>query len=353
MSPAQAPSTVLSANAPSRWRRVAPALTLAVLAPAIAEVLSGSTRLSFLFVLIPEIMVWGCGALLIRELARRWRAGGLSLVLLGLALAVAEEWVIQQTSLAPLPWVHTPYGRLWGVNWIWFLFMLAYEAVWVVLVPIQLTELIFRRRRNQRWLGKAGLIIATILFLLGSLLAWFLWTHVARPKTYHVPVYQPPALQILLGLLMIAGLVLAAYALRKAGAAPRPNRRVPPPWVAFTAALLLGVPWYALMAVLFGVRVAAPFWVPFLLGVIWAAIAWSLFFRWTSASGWTDIHRWALCFGAMLVIMGCGFLGSGSWPRADLVFKIVLNALAVLALLLLLRRLRQGPETQPPTTRFS
>jgi hypothetical protein len=35
-----------------------PALTLALLAPVVAEVLFGSTRLSFIFVLIPEIMVW-------------------------------------------------------------------------------------------------------------------------------------------------------------------------------------------------------------------------------------------------------------------------------------------------------
>ena len=100
----------------SARRLIAPAITLILLAPFVAEVLSGATRLSFLFVFIPEAMVWGCGALLIRELHCRWRAGAPSLVLLGLALAVAEEWVIQQTSLAPLPWVHTTYGRLWGVN---------------------------------------------------------------------------------------------------------------------------------------------------------------------------------------------------------------------------------------------
>ena len=49
--------------------------TLLVMAPVIAEVLSGATRLSVLFVLIPEIMVWGVGALLARELVRRWLGG--------------------------------------------------------------------------------------------------------------------------------------------------------------------------------------------------------------------------------------------------------------------------------------
>lgn len=98
---------------PTRLGRAAPVVLLLLLAPIIGEVLSGATRLSYIFVLIPQVMVWGCGALIIRELVRRWRGGGTSLLLLGLALAVAEEFIIQQTSLAPLPWLTTQiaYGR--------------------------------------------------------------------------------------------------------------------------------------------------------------------------------------------------------------------------------------------------
>ncbi|HTE49772.1 MAG TPA: hypothetical protein VK698_02780, partial [Kofleriaceae bacterium] len=118
--------------------RLAPVLTLLLLAPIVGEVLSGATRLSYIIVLIPEIMVWGCGALLVREAVRRWRGGWISMLVLGLALAVAEELVIQQTSLAPLPWLGDlpAYGRVWGVNWVYFLFMLGYEATWIVLVPV-------------------------------------------------------------------------------------------------------------------------------------------------------------------------------------------------------------------------
>ena len=112
-----------------RQRFAAPIWTLLLLAPFIAEVLSGSTRASILFVLLPEVMVWGVGALFCRELVRRWRAGGTSLLFLGLALSIAEEFIIQQTSLAPLPFPgsHPDYGRMWGVNLIYFLFMLGYE----------------------------------------------------------------------------------------------------------------------------------------------------------------------------------------------------------------------------------
>jgi hypothetical protein len=71
----------------------------------VAEVLSGATRLSYIFVLVPEILVWGGGALIIRELVRRWGGGWFSMLLMGLCLSIAEETIIQQTSLAPLPWL--------------------------------------------------------------------------------------------------------------------------------------------------------------------------------------------------------------------------------------------------------
>jgi hypothetical protein len=38
----------------TRWQRVGPVITLLLLSPIIAEVLSGSTRITTLFVLIPS-----------------------------------------------------------------------------------------------------------------------------------------------------------------------------------------------------------------------------------------------------------------------------------------------------------
>src|SRR5690348_10102402 len=93
----------------SRWQRIGPIVTLLLLAPLIAELLSGATRLSVIYVLIPEIMTWGCGALIIRELVRRWQGGWPSLLLLAPTMAIAEEIIIQQTSLAPLVWVKSPH----------------------------------------------------------------------------------------------------------------------------------------------------------------------------------------------------------------------------------------------------
>jgi hypothetical protein len=74
--------------------------------------------------------------------------------------------------------------------------MLAYEAIWIVLVPIQVTELIFPAPecRDEPWLRKRGLAVSSVVFLVGSVVAWFLWTQNARPNVFHVPVYHPPTL---------------------------------------------------------------------------------------------------------------------------------------------------------------
>ena len=196
----------------SGWQGAAPVVTLLLLAPIVSEVLYGATRLSVIFVLIPQIAIWGCGTLLIRYTVRRWRRGWVSLLLMGLALAVAEEWIIQQTSIAPLVGLAShEYGRVWGVNWVYFLWALGYECVWVVVIPVQLTELRFPARRHDLWIGRRGLILASGAFVVGSFTAWYSWTQHARTKVFHMPEYQPPLLDILLAIGAIVLLVAAAF----------------------------------------------------------------------------------------------------------------------------------------------
>ena len=51
--------------------------------------------------------------------------------------------------------------------------------------------------------------------------------------------------------------------------------------------------------------------------------------RWALSSGWSDMHRWALVFCAVLVCMIAGFSGSGGWPQMDIIGKGILNVIAV------------------------
>jgi hypothetical protein len=54
------------------------------------------------------------------------------------------------------------------------------------------------------------------------------------------------------------------------------------------------------------------------------------------------MHRWALCFGAMLVCMTGGFLGASAWPLMDIVAKGVFNLIAVAWMIRLAFRLAKG-----------
>jgi len=330
-------------SVPQRWQP-GPMWTLVFLAPFIAEVSSGATKLSIIFVLIPEMMVWGCGALIIRELVRRWGGGWPSLLALGLGLSIAEEFIVQQTSLAPLPFpgalLH--YGRAGGVNWIYFLFMLGFESVWVVLVPVGVTELIFKSRSRMLWLRTKGMGIAAIIFLLGARIAWYAWVKRARPMVLHVPEYHASTTMVGAGFAAILLLAVLAYAMRRMGVAPVPSRWTPPAWVAGWTVLVLALPWYALMGFVF--RPQEPriaFWIPLVAGVTWAIVAIAVIGSWVRSPQWGDPHRWAATLAATLVCMGAGFAGSGAWSRVDLIGKIVFNTLAVVGFLMLLRTVRR------------
>ncbi len=327
----------------SAWRRAAPIATLLLLAPIVSEVLFGATRLSVIFVLIPQIATWGCGTLILRYAVRRWRRGWVSLLLLGVALAVAEEWIIQQTSIAPLVGLAShEYGRLWGVNWVYFLWAAGYESVWVVVLPVQLTELLFPARRHELWIGRRGLILASLAFVLGSFVAWYSWTQVARVQVFHLPEYQPPLLDILLAVVAIVLLVATAFSPRTS---PQPQREgsAPRPWLVGLTAFLFGCPWCLLVLLGFGVAPTIPFVIPMIAGIGWAGTAFWLVMRWTSLQDWQDMHRFAVVFGGVGACMVAGFLVfriGGALP-IDWISKLIFNLVAVFLLARLGQQLRR------------
>lgn len=323
----------------ARQRFAAPIWTLLLLAPFIAEVLSGSTRTSVLFVFVPEVMVWGVGAVVCRDLVRSWRAGVPSLLVLGLALSVAEEWIIQQTSLAPLPFpgVHPDYGRIWGVNLVYFLFMLGFESIWVVVVPVHVTELFFPARAAVPWLRKRGAILAGFFFLLGSWIAWYGWTQQARPRLHAAP-YHPPLAKTVLGLLMIAGLIVLAYLLRNVRSRAAASRRSVPAWLAGVISFVLGGAWFEIIGQQFNPYPVRPFWIAIAAGIAWAIIAW-LLFRWLSSSpAWNKRHVFAATFGASLACMAAPYLSISSWSRIDTIGVVIFDIVAFVVFAVLAKK---------------
>jgi hypothetical protein len=333
----------------SGWRRAAPAAALLLLAPIVSEVLYGATRISVIFVLIPQVAVWGCGTLMIREAVVRRRRGWVGLLLLGVALGVAEECLIQQTSLAPMVGLASrEYGRVLGVNWVYFLWALGYESVWVVVLPVRLTELMFPARRDEPWVGKRGLILAGLAFLLGSLVAWYSWTQVARTKVFHMPEYQPPVADLLAASVAIVLLVAAAFgpwAAPRSGE-PGSGRSAPDPWLVGSIAFLFGLPWSVLVLLAFGIFPTVPFEVTLIAGVVCVCAVLFLFGRWTSSPSWDDRHRFAVVFGGIVACMAGGFVifAVGGALPVDRIGKVVFDAIAFLWLARLGRSLRRRPE---------
>jgi hypothetical protein len=284
-----------------------PVVTLLILAPILSELLSGSTRVTTLFVLIPSTGVWGCAALLIRELATRWGRTWRSVLILGVALAVSEECVIQQTSLAPLITIDPEqvYGRAFGVNWEYFLWALGFESVWAVALPIGLTEYLFPARRNEPWLGTRGLVIATVVFVLASFVAWYSWTQVFVPKFFPKSIYHPPAFSLVLALVTIA--VLAALALvpkREIGIWwSESDRPVPGPWVVGLVSFVMALPWYLQVLLAFGALPRLPAGIALLSGFVLAAAALILANRWSARRAWGEAHSLATVVGILLATL--------------------------------------------------
>jgi hypothetical protein len=135
-------------------------------------------------------------------------------------------------------------------------------------------------------------------------------------------------LTVLIGVLAITLLAAGAYAVRHSWSEPSPGRP-PRPWIVAATSVLLGLPWYSLMILVFAPARELPLLVPVVMATVWAAAVFFLIRRWSLTSEWRDVHRWALCFGALLVCMVGGFLGASAWPLMDTMAKAVLNVIAV------------------------
>jgi hypothetical protein len=324
------------------WDKVAPAMLMMVLAPTFTELLLGGTRLSTLIafppVLLMEILVWGGGAVLLRGLTRKLELGWSSLLLFALALAIAEEFVIQQTSLAPLviQLKGVEWGRAGGINYVYALWALVYEVAWVVLFPTLVTELVFPHRRGETWLNRPMAAVLSILFVLGATMAWFAWTHIARVKTFHLAIYNPTRFELSAAIVVIGG--LCAWSMTFPPTVSRTWRPVSPAVVALLGGLW-GAIWFLLAVLAFGIapRLSAP--AVFAAGAAVVLTVVMVLPRWMSSAAWTPRHAYCLFAGALTGAMLISFLGFRGAAREDIVFKLVTNAIALLLMFLLGRRM--------------
>ncbi|MES1156359.1 MAG: hypothetical protein ABUL73_01145 [Alphaproteobacteria bacterium] len=339
----------------SFWSRITPGLTLMVLATLVAETLPGATRpsvyLSFPPVFIAETAVWGGGALIARSLTRRWNLGWPSLLLLALALAVAEEFIIQQTSIAPMAiqLQHVEYARAFGVNYVYFVWAAIYESVFVVLLPVMLAELIFPTRHTSVWGSWLGLAIAAFFFVPGAVMAWYGWVKIARPMLHAAP-YDPER-PLLLGA-VIAIVVLFFIAIgpfRRALAKPAKPMTPPAPFVLGLLGFVFAVLVEAFAVLAFGQWPQVPPALPLGLAFAIVAAAITLVPAWLAHPNWRPAHRYGLMFGPVVGNMVAGYVGY-IWATTPVDFwgKTVLDMIAVLALVALGFRLGKASSAAVP-----
>lgn len=346
-----------SAHLPSR-NRLAPIAVLVFLSPVLTELLMGFLPISNIWLLVPEMGVYGFAALLIRQVTRRLKRGWGTILLLGIAFAIAEECVTLQTSLTPQffpPTSEMNFGWAYGVEWIYLTAMLWYESVYAIVLPIYLTELLFPEQRDELWLNRRGFAISAVVFLLSSIGVWWLWGHVGVLK-YGSSSYQIPALNVGLASIAIAALLSGTLLVRPSRSARKVNRQAWSPWLVGLMAFVHSLVWFVLIFLAFIPATTFPGVSPLIpigIGLAWIGLGLLVLRYMSSSQGWRDVHRLTLIIGASLAGMLGGVVVVLTAAPIDQIGKLVIDLIAILLCAGLAWRLHERPSQADGYARIS
>jgi len=319
-------------------RRYLPVVTLFFLSPWVAELLFGATPLSRLGSLLVVAPLYGGGAILVRELARRRGPGWTRIFLLGAAYGIIEEGLAIQSLFNPnLFNAGLLGGRALGVNWVWSLWTIGYHIVWSIGIPILLAELLFPIRRNEPWLGRVGMMVVGLLYVLGLLAIAAIYRFVVAPD------FQPPLLLNLFAalvtiLLVVLALTRPARTFEKLS--NEPGGKVPSPWIISLLGFLMAALWFGLLDLPEPLRAGA--WVLIPIGFDVALLMGFAFLiqRWSSSEAWNDLHRLALIIGPLIMVILSGSLFVTAGNRLDQLGVGLFGIITIVLLVLFARRLQ-------------
>lgn len=311
-------------------RSVAAVLTLFFLAPFVAEFLLGDFSISMLWLLLLFAPMYGGGAVLIREAARRTGRGWPTMLLLATAYMLIEEGFTTQSLFNP-NYLHMHFLRYaWipalGIGAWWTMLMFNVHVFWSMGVSIALVEGLFPSRERTPWLGRVGTGVVVALFLLGAAIGVVIGLHQSPFRASHT--------QFAVTALLCAVLIGAAFAVTRPGE-KRGTLPVPSPWAVGAIVFVLG-------AVVF---LAFP-------PLGWAAVAimagadlffllclWGLSHR----CDWTPLHTLSVAAGGAVLYGVHAFLGHPvvpSRPWVVLLSHVVFLGLAIAVVVLAVRRTR-------------
>ncbi|WP_329109687.1 hypothetical protein OG792_12905 [Micromonospora sp. NBC_01699] len=313
---------------PRFGRRLLPVLGLVLLSPWVAEYLVGSHSVRDLPLIVFLVPMYGGGALLIREVARRTGRGWPTMLLLGLAYGVIEAGLLDQSLFNPdyagedfQSVAHIPGLRISGYFGLLFV---TGHAIWSIGVPIAIIESLVPHRSTTPWLRTPGLVATAGLYLLGG---GIIYADLQRTEGFSASPLQFTVAATLAVIFVVAAFRVPNRPTEPAARAPK--RRILVLLIALVASRLLWIheSWFGV-----GLSVA-----------LLVTAAW-LVARWARSPQWSRGHRLALAAGALLTQAWDGFHLS-PWrpvsPTEELIGDIFFTVVAITLILLTIRRLRR------------
>ncbi|MGW0432335.1 hypothetical protein ACWDV4_07290 [Micromonospora sp. NPDC003197] len=295
----------MPAPPPARPRvgRLLLALGLVLLSPLYAESLSGydvstGDPLALLGGLLILGPLYGCPALLIRELARRYDVRWPGILALAAAAGLLQAGVIDQSLFSMsyrdidywddmlLPTLIEPLGI---APYMVMSFVVGH-VVWSFGAPIALTEALAGRRAHTPWLRWPGLLVATVLYLAAA--ALILGIHLKTEDDH------ASAAQVSGSLLVVALLVAGAFTLGRRPAPGRRERSLPPPYAVGLLSLVGAL----------GFNFLPPTWVGVAGGVALIAASTGLLTYVSRSTRWDGRYPVAVAGGAVLAMAVSAFL---------------------------------------------
>jgi hypothetical protein len=271
-------------------RRIFAIITLFFVAPLVAEYLLGDLPLKLLPVLVIMAPVYGGGAVLIRETARRTGRGWPTMLMLGAAYTLIGEGLVTQSLFNPdylkmhLHLLGPAYIPALGIGGWWTLFMFNLHTFWSMGVSIALVEALFPAEAEAPWLGLVGDSVVALVFVLG-LAANFAIGY--KQNHFVASPAQLLTTAVLCVLLMVSAFLIPARGSRGSGG------RAPSPWITGAIAFVLGM----------GVMFTPPKWGWAAVGAMLAidAVFLVLVAFFSRQTGWSAIHVLSLAAGGALV----------------------------------------------------
>ncbi|MBL7496954.1 hypothetical protein I6A84_10475 [Frankia sp. CNm7] len=312
---------------------------LMALSPFVAEFLAFGTadRLGLIVFLAP---MYGSGALLIREAARRTARPWPTVALLGAVYGLAEAGLIDMSLFNPAyegteDFTHPTRLPVLGASAYYLLAFVGGHVVWSIGVPVALAEALAPARlRHRPWLGRPGLVGAGLLYLGGAALI-------------HGDLadgFVPSPAQVTFVVVAVTACLAAAWTWRHR-AAPRGENPPAAVWLTGLAAFAVTAGWCLLPVSWPGVAGQ--------LGLL--VLAGALLARACARTRWTDAHTLALTAGALVTYLGVALVypvadypGDHANPAterlSEALFALLVAALVTLGALRL--RAPRLPETQ-------